>query len=159
MSDSFFKKATLAALAGVAILSLDAPAMAQNRVKVGVLECSVSPGVGLIIGSSRSMDCVFRPTRGRLERYHGAINRIGLDIGFTGRGYLTWGVLAPTSGYAPGALIGDYAGVSAQASAGVGLGANALVGGSGRSIALQPISVEAQTGVNLAVGVAGLSLR
>jgi hypothetical protein len=142
------------------ILGVSDAAQAQNDVKVGVLECAVAPGVGLIVGSSRSMDCVFTPSRGRPERYKGNVTRVGIDIGFTGRGTLAWGVFAPTTNaYRPGGLVGDYAGVSAQATVGVGLGANALVGGSSRTFALQPFSVEGQTGLNIAAGVAGLSLR
>jgi len=52
-----------------------------------------------------------------------------------------------------------YVGASGEVSLGLGVGANALIGDSQRSIALQPLSVEGQVGVNLAMGVAGLSLR
>jgi hypothetical protein len=72
---------------------------------------------------------------------------------------MAWGVFAPTNGYHHGALAGTYVGGSGSASLGVGVGANALIGGSHRSIALQPLSVEGQVGVNLALGVAGLSLQ
>ncbi len=41
----------------------------------------------------------------------------------------------------------------------VGGNANALVGGSENSFALQPLSFEGQTGLNVAVGVASLELR
>jgi di/tricarboxylate transporter len=56
-------------------------------------------------------------------------------------------------------LAGKYVGASGSASLGLGVGANALVGGSHRSIALQPLSLEGQTGVNLALGIAGLTMR
>ena len=71
---------------------------------------------------------------------------------------MVWAVYAATSG-GPAALAGTYAGASAEASVGAGLGANVLVGGSNRTIALQPLSVQGQTGVNLAVGVTGLTLN
>jgi hypothetical protein len=57
-----------------------------------------------------------------------------------------------------GTLSNTYAGVSGDAAIGIGLGANVLVGGSNRSIALQPLSVQAEAGLNLALGVAGLEL-
>ncbi len=72
---------------------------------------------------------------------------------------MVWAVFAPTSGYIRGALAGNYAGASADIAIGVGLGANVLVGGSHRSFALQPLSVEANTGVNLAAGATDLRLR
>lgn len=168
MSASSLKKATLTTLAAgaLAALGLTGTAAAAD-VRVGTLECSVAPSVGLILGSTRNAECLFRPDRsGKVERYHGLITRVGLDVGFTGQGYLTWAVFASTNGGyvptkrgpAPGILVGDYGGVTAQATVGVGLGANVLVGGSNRTIALQPLSVEAQTGLNLAAGVAGLKL-
>lgn len=159
MSVSLMKKATAHAVAAIAFLALAGTAGAADQVKIGALECTVAPGVGLIVVSSRAVDCVFRPDRGPLERYRGEVTRVGLDIGFTGQGALAWAVFAPTSTPTSGGLAGNYVGISGQASFGVGLGANALVGGSNRTFALQPISVEAQTGLNLAVGVAGLTLR
>lgn len=130
---------------------------AGNHVEAGVLRCDVSAGIGLILGSTRQLDCTFEPRRGRAERYRGTIQRLGLDLGATTRGVMIWGVLAP-SRVASGALTGRYVGASAGASAGVGVGANALVGGSNNAITLQPVSVQAQLGVNVAAGVAELSL-
>jgi hypothetical protein len=150
---SFFLAAVVSSLWG-------ANAYAQNnRVQVGVLACNVSPGVGLVVGSQRSLSCRFDRTNGRDENYSGSITRLGLDIGFTGEGRMIWAVFAPSQGIQPGALAGDYVGASAEASAGLGLGANALVGGFERSLGLQPVSVQGQTGVNLALGVAGLNLQ
>lgn len=160
MSASSLKKATLSTLAvgALAVLGMTATASA-DQVRIGTLECAVSPGIGLIITSTRSLDCIFRPSHGRIERYRGQVSRIGLDIGFTDPGQLAWAVFAATShAYRHGALVGQYGGISAQATLVVGLGANALLGGSDRSFALQPISVEAQTGFNLAAGIAGLTL-
>jgi hypothetical protein len=154
--------ACAAALAPVLFMASPAQAQArsqpaQNYVEAGVLRCDVSAGIGLILGSTRQLDCTFEPRRGRTERYRGTIKRLGLDLGATTRGVMVWGVLAP-SRVASGALAGSYVGASAGASAGVGLGANALVGGSNNSVALQPVSVQAQLGVNIAAGVAELSL-
>jgi Protein of unknown function (DUF992) len=152
-------KPTLLVLAAVcSIAMLPAAVQAQNAVKVGTLSCSVSAGLGLVITSSRDMDCVFEPSGGRQEAYRGTIRRFGLDIGATTRGTLVWGVIAEVRKPTRDALAGDYVGAVAEATAGVGLGVNALVGGSGRAYSLQPISVEGQLGLNLAAGVAQLSL-
>lgn len=147
-----------AAALGATMLAAAQPAMAQARLEVGVLRCSVEGGVGLILGSSKSMSCIFRH-RGIDEHYRGNITKIGLDIGYTRRTEIAWAVLAPTAHVPPESLKGRYGGISAEATVGVGVGANALIGGSRRSIILQPLSVQGQTGVNLAAGVAGLSLR
>ena len=136
-----------------------APAQAQNSVKVGTLVCDVSGGIGMIIGSQKGVQCLFNPNLpGPPKSYVGTISKLGLDIGATSAGQMVWAVYAPTSrGY--GALAGTYAGATAEATIAVGLGANVLVGGSNRTVALQPLSVTGQTGLNLAAGVAQLELR
>jgi Protein of unknown function (DUF992) len=133
------------------------PVSAEARVEVGVLRCSVDGGVGLIVGSSKAMRCVFRH-RGTDEYYEGRITKVGLDVGFTKRTEIAWAVLAPTANIRPASLAGRFGGVSAEATVGVGVGANALIGGSRRSVVLQPLSVQGQTGLNIAAGVAGLRL-
>ena len=72
---------------------------------------------------------------------------------------MLWAVFAPVSGYNRGALAGTYAGVSGDIAIGLGLGANVLVGGSHRSIALQPLSVEGNVGIDVTLGVSRLRLR
>jgi len=152
------RAAAAAALTLLLGLSLSAPAVAQPTVEIGVLECSVEGGTGFVIGSSKRLDCTFRSRDGR-EPYWGRINKFGLDLGTTAGGVMSWAVFAPSrDAMQPGSLAGTYAGVSGEATIGVGVGANALVGGSRRSIALQPLSVGAQHGLNLAVGVAALTL-
>jgi Protein of unknown function (DUF992) len=131
---------------------------AQDTAKVGTLRCNVSAGLGLVVTSTRDMNCTFSPSRGGREAYRGTIRRFGLDIGATSKGVLVWGVVAATRQPVRGALAGEYVGAAAEATAGVGLGVNALVGGSGRAYSLQPISVEGQLGLNLAAGVAQLTL-
>jgi hypothetical protein len=131
---------------------------ASKGVKIGMLTCDVAGGVGMIIGSSKSVDCTFEGTVGQRERYTGSIGKFGLDVGVTGKAVMAWAVFAPGKLKA-GALAGRYAGASAEATVAVGLGANVLVGGSDKSIALQPLSVQAQTGLNLAAGVASLRLK
>mgnify|MGYP001404387461 CR=1 FL=1 len=134
-----------------------APASAA-QLRVGVLECIVDPGIGFIVASSKALKCTFTPSAGAPERYSGRISKLGLDIGVTGRSIIVWAVFAGQSGYSPWSLAGNYFGISAQASVALGVGANALVGGSDKSLVLQPISVQAQMGLNLAAGVAGLTL-
>ncbi len=133
------------------------PAEAQG-VRVGVLTCNVSSGFGFIFGSSRSLNCTFAPPQGKREHYTGAINRFGVDIGYIQGGVIVWGVIAPAANLAPGALAGNFGGATASATVGVGLGANVLVGGSNNSIALQPVSIEGTTGLNVAAGIAAMSL-
>jgi hypothetical protein len=152
--------ASLAALAtSLSVASLGAtPAQAQNRIRTGVLTCSVSGGIGLIVASQKSTNCTFNPRRGPNERYVGVIRRFGLDIGATRRGVITWAVFSEGP-VGRGSLAGSYVGASAEATVGAGLGANVLVGGFQRSVALQPVSVSGQTGLNFALGVGDLELR
>jgi hypothetical protein len=149
----------LAALAAASMLA--APqAFAQDNTEVGLLECIVEGDVGLIITSSREVSCVFDGVDGGSEPYFGVINRYGLDIGQTSDAIMQWAVFAPSAApYLPGSLAGNYVGASAEITAGIGGGANILVGGSDRTIALQPVSVQAQTGLNVALGVAEFQLR
>ena len=145
--------------AAAALVAVATPALAQDHPKIGRLRCEVSGGLGLIITSTKEMECVFTSARGRREHYFGKIQKFGLDIGATTRGVLAWDVFSATEGPRRGALAGDYAGVAASATAGVGAGANALVGGSDRAFTLQPLSVQVQGGLNLSAGVASLTLR
>jgi hypothetical protein len=148
--------ATIAVLAFGDVTS----AHAQDGRRVGLLTCRLAPSVGLIVGSRQRMDCSFRPsTGGRSERYAGSVTRFGLDLGITAGGVMTWAVFARTRALGRGALAGNFVGASGDIAFGVGVGANLLVGGSRRSVMLQPLSVSGQVGINLAVGVAGLTLR
>jgi hypothetical protein len=148
------------AAAGLALVA-SAPAQAQDGsgVRVGVLTCNVASGFGLIFGSSKEVNCVFSRDGRDVAHYQGHIDKFGVDIGYTAGGVMVWGVIAPTQGIPPGSLDGTYAGVTASATAGVGVGANLLVGGSDRTISLQPLSVEGNTGLNVAGGVGALSLH
>lgn len=147
------------ALTAAALVTVSATAaQAQSRVQAGVLECRGGPTVGMIFGSTTNLNCVFR-SRGRTEPYTARVNRIGLDVGVTNNVSLAWAVFAPTSRVSRGGLSGDFAGAAASATVGVGGGANVLVGGSANSIALQPLSLQGQTGLNVALGVSSLQLR
>ncbi|RWX11879.1 DUF992 domain-containing protein [Rhizobium hidalgonense] len=132
----------------------------EPKQRLGTLSCEVAGGPGLIIGSSKAVDCTFKQRTGKVEHYTGKIGKLGVDIGVTGKTYLSWTVIntAPTR-VGEGALAGTYVGASAAASVGVGLGANALVGGNSKNFALQPLSAETGTGVNVAAGVSRLQLR
>ena len=134
-----------------------APAAGKSGVNVGSLQCKVAGGMGFIFGSSKDIDCLLVRTDGKAEHYAGSINRYGVDIGFTKEAHIVWLVFAPGA-IGPGALAGDYGGVTAGASFGVGLGANVLVGGSNKQIALQPVSVEGSVGLNVAAGIGEVQL-
>ena len=137
-----------------------APASAQgNTIRQGVLTCRISASVGLLVGSRQRLRCQFRSESGRTQKYIGTIGRLGFDIGFTAGGVMTWAVLASTPTIPSGALAGEFVGASGDISAGLGVGANLLVGGTRKSVSLQPLSVEGQVGVNLALGVARMKLK
>jgi len=143
-----------------AIIALAAlPAQAQSsRVRVGGLTCNVAPGVGLIVGSNKSMSCTYQSVDGWSERYSGNIIIIGADIGVTDSKTIAWAVWAPVNVGGRGALAGGYAGATAEVTVAAGLGANVLVGGFKNSFMLQPVSVSGQTGANVAAGVSGIQL-
>jgi opacity protein-like surface antigen len=142
------KKFIAAAAAAVMLMTAGA-AQAATQVKVGVLSCTVDPGIGFIIGSSKDMTCRFKRDGYKTERYQGNIKKLGIDIGVTGRTEIVWLVFsASNTKYGRGSLAGTYVGGSAEATLGVGLGGNWLIGGSNESIALQPWSITGTIGVN-----------
>jgi hypothetical protein len=151
--------AAIVATVGVA-LAIPAPASAQSGVKIGTLTCNVASGFGFIIGSSKAINCTYHSgiDPRHYEHYTGRISKFGADIGYTQGGVLIWTVFAPQAQIGPGGLQGSYGGATAGATVGVGVSANALVGGSGNSIALQPLSIESNEGLNVAAGVAAMSL-
>ena len=148
-----------AALLGVSVLSSAATAQDGNVMSAGVLTCVVEGGVGLLVFSSKDMECEFASVTGRKDYYIGNVQKYGLDIGVTGNSYVKWVVLAPTGKPEKGGLAGTYVGISGEATAGAGVGANGLVGGLDRSFALQPFSAQLQTGVNLALGIGSMTLE
>jgi hypothetical protein len=130
----------------------------QTRVEAGVLDCRGTTAA-FIVGSVTEMNCVFRNSDGTNEPYSATMRRAGLDLGINQQIVVGWAVLAPSKQIGKGELAGTYVGAAASATVGVGVGANALVGGSNNTIALQPVSVQGQTGLSVAAGVAGLELR
>jgi hypothetical protein len=156
-----YRSLTSLAAVTATCLALAGPAAAQpaNRVKVGTLVCDISGGIGMIIASQKQVQCMYTPSEpGPREVYVGSITTFGLDLGVTTGGEMVWAVYSPTSRRI-GALAGVYTGATAEATVGAGLGANVLVGGSDRTVALQPVSVQGQAGLNVAVGVGSLELH
>jgi hypothetical protein len=147
-----------AALVGAMVFAGAASAADESGTRVGTLTCSEAPGWGYILGSNHKMHCIFTTGDNRVERYDGDISRVGIDLGYQQSATVVWEVIAPTSRVRRGDLAGHFGGASANATFGVGLGANVLVGGFDKSFMLQPISVEGLTGLNAAVGIAGLTL-
>jgi hypothetical protein len=157
----FKHRSILAAFALAATFAAPASAQAPPTwTQVGMLNCVLNPSIGFIIAGHQSMECRFiQNARIPPEAYVGALNMVGLNVGVTAGGVLGWAVFAPTAGTPVGALAGEYAGASGDIGLGVGVGANILVGGSGRTFALQPVSLEGSVSVNVALGVSMLTLR
>ena len=152
-------KKLLVAVATAAMLLTAGAAQAATQVKVGVLTCSVDGGIGFIIGSSKDMVCKFKRDGYKTETYEGNIKKLGIDIGVTGQTEIVWLVFsASNTKYGKGSLAGTYVGGSAEATIGIGLGGNWLIGGSRKGFALQPWSIQGQTGLNYSVAFSGLTL-
>jgi len=147
-------------LCGLTAASTDSHAQAAGWTQIGMLSCKLNPSIGFVIFGHQSMECQFTQN-GRFppQVYEGALNTVGIDIGVSAGGVLAWGVLAPTAGPPPGALAGEYVGATGEIGVGLGAGVNVLVGGSGRSFALQPLSVEGSVAINVTLGLSGLQLR
>jgi Protein of unknown function (DUF992) len=146
----------------IAIVALVAPIASANALpaeRAGILQCQGGQNVGFVVGSVTSLECVFQSEGHRPEPYVATVRRIGLDLGFTGQTQFSWAVNAPGGRLGYGGLAGSYGGVGANASVGLGGGGNFLVGGPANAYALQPISVQGQTGLNVAAGIAGLDLQ
>jgi hypothetical protein len=149
----------LTAAAAISALMAASASAGEDRTQVGDLTCDVSGGLGLIIGSQKTLNCTFMPSvPGPIEYYTGTLTKLGIDVGASAGGVMIWLVFAPTE-RPIGALSGTYGGVTADASVGAGVGANVLVGGSNRTVQLQPVSLEGQVGLNVAAGVAGIELK
>ena len=152
----------LGGIAATMLIASFAGAQAQQpmqRVQVGILECRGGASIGFIVGSVTHLGCVLRVDGMPEDRYVATIRKVGLDLGITQESALAWGVFAPVARLGPGDLSGDYAGAQGSASVGIGVGGNALVGGSNNSIALQPLSLQGQVGLSVAAGLESLELR
>jgi Protein of unknown function (DUF992) len=157
---SSLRSAAFAGLAAAAFAGSCVGAHAQtNRVRVGVLECRGGASIGFVVGSVTHLGCLLRADGVPEDRYIATIRKVGVDLGITQESTLTWVVYAPVERLGIGDLSGDYAGAQGSASVGIGLGGNVLVGGSANSIALQPLSVQGQVGLNVSAGLESLELR
>lgn len=137
-----------------------APVNAADKLRTGLLDCDVSAGIGLIFTEKQTMSCVFKPLGGGpSDHYTGKIEEVGIALGETAGGVLVWSVISDQKGVPGGALAGKYKGISADASLGLGLGENILLGGSNQAFMLQPTSYEGQVGLNLAAGVTTVTLQ
>ena len=148
--------AAIAATLSVSGADAQAP---MDRVQVGVLECRGGASIGFVVGSVTNLGCVLRVAGLPEDRYVATIRKVGVDLGITEETALAWAVYSPVARLGPGDLSGDYAGAQGSASIGVGAGGNVLVGGSGNSISLQPLSLQGQVGLNVAAGLESLELR
>jgi hypothetical protein len=156
MLQHFIRAATVVAIA----LATSMDVQAQAKVQIGTLTCVGGEGIGLVVGSKKAYHCRFAPTGGHwTEAYRATVTKIGLDVGVTGTTTMIWTVLAASQPTRGGALSGSYGGAAADVALGVGGGGKVLIGGSAKSIVLQPLSVQGQTGLNLAIGVADMTLR
>ena len=157
MASNVISRLTLFSL--LALAAMTSPGAADNKIKSGILECDVSAGVGLIFTEKQTMNCKFTPLGGGpVDHYTGSIDEVGLSIGATEGGILVWSVMSAQQGVPAGALAGTYKGISADASVGVGLGENILMGGNNSAFMLQPTSYEGQVGLNVAAGVTTVTL-
>ena len=157
MARSEISRLTLLSI--LALAAMTAPGAADHKIKSGILECDVSAGVGLIFKEKQTMTCKFTPLGGgAVDHYTGSIDEVGLSIGATEGGILVWSVMSAQQGVPAGALAGTYKGISANASVGVGLGENVLMGGNDSAFMLQPSSYEGQVGLNVAAGVTTVTL-
>ena len=153
------RSSAVCALFAALTVSGASAAAAQTRVQAGILQCRGAPTASFIVGSVHELGCVFQSDRGSRYRYYGVVRRFGLDIGFTEQSALVWAVFAPSHRISRGDLSGNYSGVTAAGAIGTGGNVTALVGGSNNELALQPLSFEGQTGLNVALGIAGFELH
>jgi len=146
-------------IAVTSLVASIAGANAMPPVRAGILQCEGGQNVGYVVGSTTSLQCVFQSEGRRPEPYIATVRRLGLDLGITDQTKLSWAVNAPDTRVGRGDLAGNYGGIGANASVGIGGGGNFLVGGPANAYALQPISLQGQTGLNVAAGVASIELE
>jgi Protein of unknown function (DUF992) len=154
------KFALRTAIAAAALTAFSLPAITPAQAgEVGMLTCRSPQSTNYVVWSSRTYSCVFHSSAGGRRQYYTAtLNRFGAQIGFSNNVNLAWAVFAASSHVGQGALAGSYAGASAGAAVGLGARANALVGGGPNSFALQPVSLEGETGLNARATVTALWL-
>lgn len=154
------KNIVIAGLVAGSTLIASNSAFAEEKVTIGMLVCTGEGAEGHIFKASEKLTCVYQPDdkAAAIDKYIGKIEQLGIDIGKAGAGQISWMVMAASKdAYKAGILEGKYEGVSVDVAAGVGGGANVLVGDN-KAFSLQPVSVEAHEGANIAVGVSKLTL-
>ena len=153
-------KHILVASAAISAVVWTTPASAADYATLGQLTCTSKGSTGMIIMSEKDLMCTFQPSGGGDSfRYAGTIEKYGIDLGITGRSVMAWTVLAKTgTSWDSVALAGEYYGVGADASVAAGGGAKVIAGGTDKAFMLQPLNVQVQEGVNVAVGVEKLTL-
>lgn len=148
-----------AALPAAFLLTAIEPAAAAEHFEAGKLECDLSGDFGAILGAKQEATCTFTPSApGAAVRYTGKISEFGLDIGEIKKAKLVWLVDAVSKQPAYD-LEGTYRGVEADAALGLGAGAVVLTGGTHGTLSLQPVAVEGDEGLNVAIGVTQLNLK
>jgi LysM repeat protein len=151
--------AFVCAAVSASFLATASTTASARRLDAGLLKCEVDGGVAYVFGSTKDLHCVFYKSGGSTEAYQGKIKKFGLDIGATGGGYIVWTVIAATKRLPRSGLAGSYVGANVDASVGVGAGADVLVSTSLKTLSLQPLSLQGETGLNLAVGIAKVELQ
>lgn len=158
MANASLTRYTSIAGAAVALSLSFGAGPAWSNTQLGMLKCDTSIGIGEILVRKQTMTCVFTHTDGKKENYTGTVHQYGVEIGMVKEGHLAWAVFAATPAKGAGLLAGKYGGVDASVAAGIGLGADILVGGTGESFSLQPLAVEGEPGVGIAAGVEQIEL-
>ena len=157
MRFDFVKTGRVAAVVTAAAFAGAFAATSARAELVGQLQCNIGPGAGQLITSKRPVSCTYRSAGAPVQFYNGELGKIGLDVGNLASGTLTYDVVS-IGNPALGALQGSYVGAGAGVTLGTGIGVNALVGGNGQSITLQPIATTVSTGTNINAGLTSLAL-
>jgi hypothetical protein len=137
--------------AGAACLAMATPASAQMR--MGTLTCNISGGVGIVVGSSRDVSCLYRPMHGRQQAYGGTVDNVGLDVGASMPGQIHFGVMgaAPMTN-----LGGNYSGPGLGVTLGGTVGGNVLSNPNG--VMLQPLD-NMRNGIGVSAGIGSINLQ
>lgn len=155
---------TLALTAGACMQQQNAQQLnitnSNSRIYIGALSCNIAGGTGYVLGSSKSMECVFVGRDGASAEYSGTINKVGIDIGYTKAVHTIWRVYSLGSDRKPDQIAGTYAGEqSTVVAAGSQAGGNWLYGGPNAEIGMVASGVTKDAGYNLATGVAEMTLK
>ena len=141
-----------------AALALSFSNPAWSNTQLGMLKCDTSIGIGEILVRKQTMTCTFTHSNGQVENYTGKVHQYGVEIGMVEEGHLAWAVFAASPATGTGLLAGKYGGVDASVAAGIGLGVDVLVGGTGKAFSLQPLAVDGEPGIGIAAGVEQVEL-